>query len=154
MNAVESLTNKVATIRGHAPVAAGLTAVSDSAVIDMQGYDSVRIIVGFGALTASAVTSVKVQEADAKASATALTNGADLEGSNVAVADSEGSKLVIIDIVKPQKRYLQPVIGRGTANAVVDLVIYELYGARKLPVTQDGTVSHSEIHVSPDEGTA
>lgn len=151
---MQSLTNKVKTIRLHDAVAAGTTDVTDCTVVDMQGYEGVRFLVGFGAITAGAVTSIKVQEAAAKTSATALTSGQDIGGSGITVADSEGSKLVISDIVRPQKRYVQPYIDRGTQNAVVEFVLAELYGARKLPVTQDATVSHSEIAASPAEGTA
>jgi O-glycosyl hydrolase len=151
---VQHLTKKIKTFRTHAPVAAGATDVTDSIVVDMQNYEAVRFIVGFGAITNGAATSVKVQEADAKSSATALTSGADLLGSGITVLDTDDNSLVISDIMRPRKRYVQVHILRATQNAVVDLVIAELYGARKLPVTQDATVTHDEEHTSPAEGTA
>jgi len=151
---MQHLTNKVKTIRIHAPAAAGATDITDSSVIDMQNYEAVRFIVGFGAIVAGAVTSVKVQQATAKTSDTALTSGADLLGSGITVADSDDNTLVITDIIKPQERYVQPHVLRATQNATVDLIIAELYGARKLPVTKDATVSKQETHVSPAEGTA
>lgn len=151
---MQHLTNKVKTIRVHAPVAAGATDITDSAVIDMQGYEGVRFIVGFGAITAGAATSVKAQQATAKTSDTALTSGADLLGSSIAVADSDDSKLVISDILRPRERYVQVHVLRATQNAVVDLIIAELYGARKLPVAKDTTVASQETHASPAEGTA
>lgn len=149
-----NLTNKVKTIRAHAPVAAGATNVTDSAVIDMQGYEGCRFIVGFGAIVSGAATSVKVQQATAKTSDTALTSGADLEGTGVTVADTDDNTMVIIDVYQPRERYLQVHILRATQNATVDLVIAEQYGAKKLPITKDATVSSQEIHASPAEGTA
>jgi hypothetical protein len=151
---MQYLTNKVLTIRAHAPVAAGSTNVTDSTVIDMQDYEGVRFIIGFGAITSGAATSIAVQQAVAKSSATALTSGADLLGSGITVADDDDNKLVITDILKPRERYVQVHILRATQNAVVDLVIAEVYGAKKLPVTQDTTVASSETHASPAEGTA
>lgn len=151
---MQSLTNKVKTIRLHDAVAAGTSDVTDCSVVDMQGYSGVRFLVGFGAITSGAVTSIKVQEAAAKTSATALTSGQDIAGSGITVADTDDNTVVISDIIRPQKRYLQPYIDRGTQNAVVDFVLAELYGPMKLPVTQDATVSHSEVAASPAEGTA
>ena len=148
------LSDEVKTIRVHAPVAAGATDITDATVIDMQGYEAVRFIVGFGAITGGAATSVKVQQAQAKSSDTALTSGADLVGSGITVLDSADNTLVITDIWHPQERYVQPHVLRATQNAVVDLIIAELYKAAKEPVTQDATVSSLEKHNSPDEGTA
>ena len=148
------LSDEVKTILVHAPVAAGATDITDSAVVDMQGYEGVRFIVGFGAITAGTATSVKVQQAQAKSSDTALTAGADLVGSGITVLDSEDNTLVVTDVWHPQERYVQPHVLRATQNAVVDLIIAELYRAAKEPVTQDATVSHLEKHNSPDEGTA
>lgn len=148
------LTNEVKTIVAHAPVAAGATDVTDATVIDMQNFEGCRFIVVFGALTAGAVTGIRVQQAAAKTSDTALTSGADLEGSAVSIADSEDGKALIVDVYKPRERYLQVQIDRATQNAVVEAVIAEQYGPRKHPVTKDATVASQEVHISPAEGTA
>ncbi len=149
-----NLSRKISTQIAHAPVAAGSSDVTDCNVVDMQGYDGCRFIVGFGAITANAVTSIKVQQAAVKASDTALTSGADLEGTSITVADDGDNKIYIIDIFKPRERYLQLRILRATQNAVVDFAIAERYGARKLPVTAHADVGGGENHVSPAEGTA
>jgi len=150
-----NLTSKVITEIAHAPVAAGTSNVTDCKVIDMAGCDGVRFVVGFGTLTATAVTSIKVQQADAKTSDTALTSGADLAGSYLTVPQATGSnKLFITDIYRPTKRYVQLHILRGTANAVVDLAVSEKYGVRTLPVTQNAGVNGWEVAASPSEGTA
>ena len=151
---MQHLTNKVKTFRAHAPVAAGATDITDSLVIDMANYEGVRFIVGFGAIVSGAATSIKVQQALAKTSDTALTSGADLLGSAITVADTDDNKLVISDIIRPRERYVQVHVLRATQNATVDLIVAELYGARKLPITQDTTVASAETHASPAEGTA
>lgn len=148
------LTRKTQTQIAHAPVGAGSADVTDCYVIDMQGYEGCRFVVGFGTITSGAATSIKAQQAAAKTSATALTSGQDLAGTGITVADDGDNKLYILDIYKPQKRYLQLRILRATQNSVVDFAIAELYGARKLPVSAHADVGSQELHVSPAEGTA
>lgn len=148
------LTNKVETLIAHAPVAAGATDVTDCAVIDMQGYEGVRFIVGFGTITSGAATSIRAKQAAAASSATALTNGADMEGTGITVPDDGDNKIYILDIYKPRERYVQLLIKRASQNAVVDFAIAEKYGARKLPVATHANVAGQEIHISPAEGTA
>lgn len=151
---MQNLTNKIQTIIAHAPVAAGTSNITDCVVIDTQGYEGLRFIVGFGTITSSAVTSLKAQQSEVKASATSLTNGADLAGTGITVADTDDNKIFIMDIYRPAERYVQLFINRGIANAVVDFAIAELYGARKLPVPASSDVAQQELNVSPAEGTA
>lgn len=121
-----------------------------SEYVDTQGFDGARFIVGFGTITSSAVTSTKVQQCDASGG-----TYADLEGTAQTVADDDDNQIVITDIFRPRERYLKHVIDRGTANAVVDFLICELYGPMKEPVASDTTtVVGTEVHVSPAEGTA
>lgn len=148
------LTNKVKTLRLDDPTVAGASDITDTLVVDMLGFEGCRFMVGFGAITSGAATSIKVQQATAKSTDTALTSGADLEGSSVVVADTDDSKMVIQDIFKPRERYLQVHILRATQNSVVEFVIAEQYNTRKLPVTKDSSVATQELKVSPAEGTA
>lgn len=130
-------------------VAAGATAVT-SDIVDCAGYDGVRFILAMGAITTNAVTSVKVQQNTANS-----TSGmADIVGSSVTIADSDDNKMIIIEIIKPQERYLQVVTSRATQNAVIDGLYAEFFNPRTKPVTQDSTVATLEVHASPIEGTA
>ncbi len=121
-----------------------------SEYVDTQGYEGARFICGFGTITSSAVTNTKVQQCDSSGG-----SYADLEGTAQTVADDDDNQMVITEIVKPQERYLKHVIDRGTANAVVDFLIVELFGPVKEPVSSDTTtVVGTETHISPAEGTA
>lgn len=147
------LTDKVKTIRVENAVAAGTSDV-ESDVVDLgqsPGFNSVRFIVLLGAITTSAVTSVKAQQGD-------LSGGSDmddLEDSAVDVADDDDNQMVIVDVIRPSKRYVRCVVDRGTQNAVVDGIIAELYDARDVPVDADTvTLVGSSKLVTPDEGTA
>ena len=107
------------------------------------------MLVTFGVITGSAVTSIKAQQDTASGMGTA----ADLEGTGQTIADDDDEKTFYIDLYKPEERYVRLVVPRATQNAVVSSAIYIQYGSSKAPVTH-GTNVTGELHVSPDEGTA
>lgn len=141
MNA--ALSQRVKTVRVVNATAAGTSDINGS-TLDMAGYDSVRFIALLGTLTATQVTLLKAQQGDASN----LSDAADITGATTTAAgDSDGNKMLILDVVRPQKRYVRCVVDRGTANAVVDGVIAELYNARVEAITADTTVSQQAISV-------
>lgn len=131
-------------------VAAGVTNVNSDAV-DCAEYDCVRFIIGFGAITAGAATSVKAQQSND--SGGSPDDFSDLTGSSITVADNDDNEIKVVEIVRPQKRYLRLATLRATQNSAIDFVLVELSGARKHPVTQDAT-TEQEVHNAPAEGTA
>lgn len=146
------LTNVVKTILCKSAVAAGATDITDATVVDTAGYDGVRFIFVFGAITTNAVTSTGVA---GKATNSPTPGTDDLAGSKQTVADSADDTVFITDITHPQQRYLRPFVKRATQNAVVNCIIAELYSlSGKAPVTQDATVSGSELFDAPAVGTA
>lgn len=128
-------------------VAAGSSDVN-SDVIDTAGYEWVRIITGFGTITAGAATSIKLQDGATSSPTT------DVLGSAQTVADANDNQIVITEIYRPQNRYLRQVTKRATQNAVIDFMIVEMGGSRKLPITDDATVLGVEVAQSPAQGTA
>lgn len=126
--------------------AAGTSDIN-GATLDMVNARGVQITVVMGAITATAVTSIKVQE-----SADGST-WADLAGTAQTIADTDDEKVFYIDLYRPLKRYARVVVDRGTANAVVAAALYQVYENEKLPVTQGTNVS-GEQHISPIAGTA
>ena len=131
--------------------AAGVAGTTDinGATLDMSGFDEVNMLVGFGVITAAAVTSIKAQQGQQSDGS----DMADLAGTAITVADTDDEKVKKIRLIRPQERYVRVVVDRGTQNAVVALALYEQLGARKQPVT-DGSNVASETHHSPVEGTA
>lgn len=145
------LTNEVKTILAKTAVAAGATDITDAAAADTAGYEGVRFIFSFGAITAGAVTSV----AAAGLATSSPTPGTDdLAGTKITVADTDDDKVVILDINKPQQRYVRPFVKRATQNAVLNSIITELYGPKKLPIEKDTSVATQELHEAPAVGTA
>lgn len=129
--------------------AAGTSDVN-GATIDMKGYDQVAFYVAFGAITAGAVTSIKVQQGNQSD----MSDAADLKGTAVSVADTDDNKVAIVEVNQPTERYVRVVVDRGTQNAVIDAGIAIQTKGRLEPVTHDTTVAASEFHLAPDEGTA
>jgi len=139
-------------LRHSASVAAGTTDVEPSNGIDMTGFESVTFLASFGAIVATAVTSVKAQQSSDDGVADAWS---DLEGTSISVADDDDDQVVALEIVNPSKRYVRCVVDRGTANAELDGIVALISGPKVAPVTHDSsTVVGSEVHATPAEGTA
>lgn len=139
----DALTYEVKTIRGKAAVAAG-TSDQHSSTIDMAGYDAVRCIALLGTLTATQVTKLLAQGgAAANGSDKAPITGAE----TAAAADTDSDKILILDVIQPRQRYITFTIDRGTANAVIDGMIIELYKARERAQSADSTVSQQAVAV-------
>lgn len=120
----------------------------DGAALDMSGFESVTTIITLGAITANAVTSIKMQQSDSSGS-----GYSDLTGTSITVADDDDEEIKVIALVKPEKRYVRVQVARSTQNAVVASAEYIQLGAMKAPTTQPTGVE-GESHVSPVEGTA
>lgn len=145
-----NLSKEIKITRVVNATAAGTTDIEGS-VLDMSGFEGVVFIALFGTLTATQVTSLKAQQG----AASDMSDAADLEGSSVGpLADTDGNKCLVLDVYRPQERYVRCVVDRGTANAVVDGVIAIQYGPRTKPTINDSTVKVAELVISPDEGTA
>ncbi len=148
---LKSLLDEIRVTRVLNAVAAGTTDQNGTG-LDMTGFDGVLFIAAFGTLTSTQVTSLKAQQSSDDGS---VDGYSDLEGSAVGpLADGDGNKLLVLDVVAPTKQYVRPVIDRGTANAVIDGLIAIQYRARSKPTSQSSTVSASDRVVQPDEGTA
>ena len=128
--------------------AAGATDI-EGTTLDMAGYESVLIVVTFGAITTNAVTSIKAQQG----AASNLSDAADLLGTSQTIADNSDEKTFYIDLVKPTERYVRLYVDRATQNAVVASAHYIQYGCRNAPPSHGSNVS-GETHISPAEGTA
>jgi len=132
-------------------VVAGTT-VQAGTGLSMEGYSGILFITAVGALTANQVTALKAQQSDDDAVAD---DYSDIEGSaSEALEDTDGNKMLVLDIWKPKKLYVKPVVSRATANAVIDGVIAIRYSARSRPTTLGSSVKELVTLVGPDEGTA
>lgn len=132
--------------------AAGVAGATDlnGAVLDMDGFDGVLILVTFAAITAGAVTKVRVQQGETAN----LADAHDLENTNQDIADDDDNTVAYVEILNPRERYLRLVVDRATENAAVANAIYIQYKASRLPVPAQGTGIIGETFTDPAEGTA
>jgi hypothetical protein len=131
-------------------VAAGQTAVNSDG-LDMAGFEGAQFIVCVGTVDATGTVTAKLQEDDDSEFGTA----ADLEGTSIAATAADDNGLLLIDLLRPGKRYARVVIARGTADSVIDAILAVRYMPRTKPVAQDDdSVIGSETHYSPAAGTA
>lgn len=126
--------------------AAGTADTLTGDILDMQGYDSVVLVAILGDVTATSVLTLKAFCGDAPA----LGDGAYKTATATVTADatSADNKLLVLDVIRPGKRYVRADLVRATANAVVDGIIAYRYNARNAPTTQPSDVVHSNISVN------
>lgn len=132
-------------------VAAGTTD-QNGGTIDLSadnGYRGCLFMVAFGTLTATQVTSIKAQESADDSTWTDLAGTKSIE-----LADTDGNKVLLLDVYRPNKRYIRVVVDRGTANAVIDGAWALLYENNLEGTAQSTDVAGSEVHISPAAGTA
>jgi hypothetical protein len=122
---------------------AGTTITTDT--IDTQGFEGVMI---FGEIETSNAGNYAKARQGAQSD---MSDGADLEDTKNVPGDDGDSFL--IDIYRPQERYVDVQVVRGGANTAVGTIYALLYNPRKGPVDQGDTIDR-ETHASPDEGTA
>ena len=127
--------------------AAGTSTIAGS-IIDMAGYDGVLVVVQFGAITAGAVTSIKMQQD----TVVAFTAAADLLGTGQTIADTADDTVFYIDLKRPLEQFVRLFVSRATQSAVVSAVYYQ-YRGRTKPAVQPAGVT-GEKWISPIEGTA
>lgn len=122
-----------------------------SSILDMSGFESVEIIALAGTIT-DGNFSIKLQDGNTAN----LSDAADVAGTLVTAQNTDDNKALVLDIVRPVKRYCQVIAVRGGATgAVIDGIIAIQYGPRVKPAANDAsTVAGTETWVSPADGTA
>jgi hypothetical protein len=115
-------------------------------ILDLAGYDSVCFVAILGDVTATCVATLKAFCGDASA----LGDGAykTTTAAVTATATSADDKLLVLDVVRPGKRYVRADLVRATANAVVDGIIAIRYNAKTVPTTQGTDVVTSALSVN------
>lgn len=120
--------------------AAGTSAVNGTA-IDMANYEGIVFVVKLG--TAAANNSFKLQGGD-------QSDGSDaVDYASSSVSSDGTSTTLIIDIHKPNKRYVRPVVTRGTSSTIQSITAIR-YCGRSLPsaIDADADVAFAAV-VSP-----
>jgi len=115
-------------------------------ILDLADCDSVCGIAILGDVTATSVVTLKAYTGNEAA----LGDGTyETVTATVTATDTNADdKLLVLDVIKPGKRYCRFDLVRATANAVVDGVIAARYNFRVIPTTQGTDVVDSDISVN------
>jgi hypothetical protein len=127
-------------MRAIAPTAAGAADVNGT-VIDTQGAEEITFVLLVGDGVATGTIALQVQTGT-------LANGtdmADVAGCVSATLTSDGTstdnKILVVQAIKPLKRYARMVAKRAVANHVIDGGVAILTGFHQLPAPAGDTVS-------------
>lgn len=128
---------------------AAQTAVT-SAVLDMQGFDSVVFIALLGDVTTGSVLTLTGKGNSAASTSSPTPKVYPGAPTFTAGASDADNKVMILDIQKPRDRYVFAELTRTTANAVVDGIIAIRYNSHERPlVDQDVSVLVSALLNDP-----
>jgi hypothetical protein len=148
---IQSLLKEALFTKSSVAKTAGVDDITDGNIIDLASaaggkFDSVCFVAILGEVTSASVVTLKAYCGDNSA----LSDGAykTTTATVTASGNDTDNNLVILDVVKPGKRYVRGDLVIDTQNAVVDSIIAILYNASNIPVTQGADVADSDISVN------
>lgn len=132
-----------------APVGAANNTDSNSDIIDMQGYDGVLFVGTVTDSVSTGVATLKVEQDEANAdTGMAAATGASATKTCV-VTDDLNDKLLIVDVYRPLKRFVQAVRTSSAANIAFGSLLAILYKGSKAPEVDDASVLDAVLAISP-----
>lgn len=123
-------------------LAAGTTDVN-SVAVDTLGFASAAFLIVFGALTASMTCGLQVEGSVNGTDGWTAITGAVYNGT----AATDDDKGVLIEVGKPQYRYLRVAFNRETANVVID-GLFSILGSPRVGAVTQGTMIEASVVVS------
>lgn len=135
---IESLLKNSAFDKVLGNTAAGTGDTLNGDILDLAGFDSVCFVAVTGDVVNTAVGTLKAYCGDASN----VSDGAyaTATATFTATASSADDKLVILDVIRPGKRYIRADFVRATANIPVESIIGIRYNAKTNPTTQPSDV--------------
>lgn len=146
---IESILKNTAVSKVLANTAAGTGDTLNSSIVDLGAdgkFDSVAFVLTTGDVAATAVGTLKAYAGNASN----VADGAykTTMAAFTATATSADDKCVILDVVKPGKRYIRADFVRATANIPVEAIIAIKYNSKSLPITQSTNVVVSATSIN------
>lgn len=145
MSLNRQISKSMQTVVVSTGVTAG-TSVSTLTSVDTLGYSAYRICVLLGTLSSGQVTTLSVNEGPDNSTWTAVTGAL----TAAAVTATDAGKLLILEVYKPQQRYIQPQVNRATGNAVITAAWVELYIPDFQPFSPTGDTTNVSQYLTLD----
>jgi len=116
---------------------------SNTAILDMTGWDGVVFITAITTATTGAVAALTVEASTTNAD----TYMAAITGAVATKTSPSNGTLLVVDVYRPLKRYVQGVITSTTQVATFGVTIAIQYKGLKSPVTADATIAAQTVVV-------
>lgn len=148
---MESILKNCQISKPFAYQAASTTDIATASIIDLGStsegiFDSVCFIVALGTVTTASVVTLKAYIGDNSA----LTDGA--YATTTATVTASGTdtnnNVLILDCVRPNKRYARPDVVIDTANAEIECILAVRYNAKTLPTTELSSLADGGLSVN------
>lgn len=131
-------------------VAAGV-APMESDILDMSGFDGVVFVAGLGTIIENGTIDVYVEQNTAN-SASGMARLATTAVHTVTAANALLTQsCIVVDVYRPQERYVRCVVDPSVSNAVLLGVVAIRYKGAKGAITQNGNVLKSTQLAGPAE---
>lgn len=128
---MQNLANDVKISWVKALIASNASTDGNTAILDMSGWDGVVFITPVTTATTGSVTALTVEASTTNAD----TYMAAITGAVATKTSPSNGTLLIVDVYRPLKRYVQGVITSATQAATFDATIAIQYRGIKAPVT-------------------
>lgn len=145
---MQNFIKNMAVEYGGAAVAAASSTDDNSTIFDMQGYESVVAITTITDCADTGVATLSIQANTANSdTGMAEVTGATLSATSAADDDLNG-KFLMVEVVKPVKRYIQATRVSATANIAFGEVYVIRIKGRDKPVAAPSTQAAAPVVVA------
>lgn len=127
--------------------------ITDGTIIDLGsptegGFDSVCFVAALGACVNGSVVTLKAFAGDAAALGDGSYKATTATVTATATAAFADNNLLILDVVRPGKRYVRADLTRATQAAVLDSIIAIRYNAKTLPTGTVAGIADGKLSVN------
>jgi hypothetical protein len=116
-----------------------------STILDMEGYDGVMFVAGLGTIIENGTLDVFVEQNTANSTSgmarLATTTAHTVTAANAALTQSA----IVVDVFRPQERYLQCNITPATQNAVILGIVAIRYKGRTKPTLNSSLLKSTQL---------
>jgi len=139
----KNLLKNVNMLFGLAAVSNANNTDSNTSRFDMKGYDGILFVTSIADSAATGVATLTVEgnTIDSDSGMAAITGAAATK--TCTTNDDINSTLLVVDVYRPQKRYIQGVLTSSAANIAFGTTYAIQYKGKGHPVVQGTTVSAS-----------
>lgn len=140
---MQNLANNVKISWVKALIASNASTDSNTAILDMSGFDGVIFITPVTTATTGSVVALTVESSTTNAD----TYMAAITGAAATKTSPADGTLLVVDVYRPLKRYVQGVITSATQVATFDATIAIQYSGSKMPISEAATIADQTVVV-------